>query len=80
MADPLPSSQGVIALAGTNPPSPVVLALQDVEAKLKAELGKPNVQQEIVAGIFTFFQIAFPVAAPVLAKVEGVILSLIGAA
>lgn len=75
----VPPAAGVVATAGTQPLSPVVQALQKVEADLKAELSKPQVDQAIVTGIFGYLSLAFPVLAPELTAVGSFISKAVGA-
>jgi hypothetical protein len=79
--DPVPSTAGIVATAGQNPPpNPVVKALEDAYKALKTELTSPAVEKSLVTGVFTFLSAEFPIAAPYLGVVETLVLKLLGVA
>lgn len=74
MADLIPPASAVSPpVVGTQPVNVFVKALEDATAKLKEQLGRKDVRDEIVSGVFTFFTGEFPAAAPVLGMLEPVL-------
>ncbi len=77
--EPIPSASGTIAVAGFQPESIVVKALEGAKDALVAYLGRPDVERELAGGIFAFLNQQFPIVMgnPAARGIETFVLNLI---